>query len=494
MVANMESLKVVIIEDEEAHFHLMKRAIENAFSCASVVYFEEPGPCLEMLDEINPDVIIVDYVMPGMNGIEFLEALNRENGGIIPVIMITGHGDENIAVQAMKLGAWDYLIKTPEFSALLPNVIDKVVRERELKESLRESEQRYRVLFNSMNDAMFVHHPTPEGVPGKFIEVNDIACQRYGYAREAFLKLSPLDISSPERVHNIAARVKKLFAEKHITFETEQVAKDGRRIPVEISSHLFGLNGQPTVLSAVRDVTNRKRAEQHIRTLTQQVMKAQETERQKISRDLHDHVAQDLLTMKIGLDTLFDDHPEPPPGIGQRVSELSKMLQRTINAVRYLAHGLHPASLDRLGLSQTTLQHCEEFSARAGVKVDFLSAGIDDLQLDFDTKIVLYRLVQEALNNVKKHADATDVTIRLVASFPNIILRIEDNGKGFDVNDRLISSLKEKRMGLWGMKERVGLLKGKMTIESRPMQGTKILIEVPCKEKNSGQKENHPAC
>jgi signal transduction histidine kinase len=121
------------------------------------------------------------------------------------------------------------------------------------------------------------------------------------------------------------------------------------------------------------------------------------------------------------------------------------------------------------------------------VKVDFFASGIDELKLDFDTKITLYRLIQESLNNVRKHADASQVTIRLVASFPNIILRIEDNGMGFDVEDRLGLAAKEKRMGLLTMEERVALLQGKMRIESRLTEGTKIFIEFPYRGENNGK-------
>ena len=104
------------------------------------------------------------------------------------------------------------------------------------------------------------------------------------------------------------------------------------------------------------------------------------------------------------------------------------------------------------------------------------------MRLDFNTEINLYRLIQEALNNVKKHAGADRVTIRLVASFPKIILRIEDNGQGFNIEDRYTAAINEKRMGLQNMKERVSLLNGKMAINSRPMGGTKIVIEIPSKE------------
>jgi len=237
-----------------------------------------------------------------------------------------------------------------------------------------------------------------------------------------------------------------------------------------------------TFLHVARNITDIKRAEEHIHSLAHQVMKAQESERQRISRDLHDRIAQDLSTLKIGCATLFDNHASITPELRQKMSELSRIIDGIIRAVRDLAYGLRPPGLDQLGLVRTIYQYCEDFSAVNGVTVDFSSAGMNHLKLDFDTEINLYRLIQEALNNVKKHADASCVGIRLVASSPNIILRIEDDGKGFDVNERLASALSGKRMGIKSMEERVGLLEGIMKIQSRPGQGTKIFIEVPYKE------------
>jgi signal transduction histidine kinase len=109
-----------------------------------------------------------------------------------------------------------------------------------------------------------------------------------------------------------------------------------------------------------------------------------------------------------------------------------------------------------------------------------------DLNLDFDTEINLYRLIQEGLTNIKKHADAEHVTVRLVAAFPNIILRIEDNGKGFDVQKRMATLTKEKQMGIRSMEQRAKLLQGEMEIQSKPMQGTKIFITLPYKDQKSG--------
>ncbi|MBW1798444.1 MAG: sensor histidine kinase, partial [Deltaproteobacteria bacterium] len=237
-----------------------------------------------------------------------------------------------------------------------------------------------------------------------------------------------------------------------------------------------------------RDITVRKLAEERIHTLSQELLKAQENERQRISRYLHDHVAQDLSTLKIGCETLFDDYQDASTEIRQRLSELLAILQGTISAVRGLAYDLRPPGLDQLGLIQSVFQHCDDFSENTGVRVDFKAAGMDDLIVGPDIEINLYRLVQEGLNNIKEHAEADHVIIRLVASFPNIILRIEDNGKGFDVEGRLLRASKEKRMGLGSMEERVSLLNGSLRIQSRLMEGTKIFIEIPYKEKRNGAK------
>jgi signal transduction histidine kinase len=158
--------------------------------------------------------------------------------------------------------------------------------------------------------------------------------------------------------------------------------------------------------------------------------------------------------------------------------------------VRDLAYDLRPPGLDEAGLVDVLDEYCQEYSSQNNLEIEFLPVGVDESKLDFDTKITLYRLIQEALSNVRKHADASHVSIRLVSSFPNIVLRIEDDGRGFDVTARLAASHYEKRMGLLGIKERVALLGGTMEIQSQPERGTKIFIELPYGAKYH-DKEDH---
>jgi signal transduction histidine kinase len=240
-----------------------------------------------------------------------------------------------------------------------------------------------------------------------------------------------------------------------------------------------------------QEIEQRKRAEDHVHTLTHELIKAQENERRKISYELHERIAQDLSCLIITCDALFDNQPHVPRELQQKIEAFSKTLKSTIEAIRDLSYDLRPPDLDLLGLAQTVSYYCRDFSKKTGLIVDFTSTGIEDIKLDFDTEINLYRLIQEGLTNIKKHADADHVTIRLVAAFPDIILRIEDNGKGFDVQNRLATLTKEKRMGIRGMVQRAKLLQGEMKIQSKPMQGTKISIRLPYKDNNSGPKENH---
>jgi PAS domain S-box-containing protein len=236
-------------------------------------------------------------------------------------------------------------------------------------------------------------------------------------------------------------------------------------------------------IQIARNITEQIRAENQIRTLTQELMKAQESERQMISRELHDRVAQELALVKINGEMLLSHHPEMNPKIRGKISEMVRLLQESIKAVRDLSYDLRPPALDEMGLVETLSLYCQDFVENSGITVDFSPAGMKDLKLDFDTEINLYRLVQEGLTNIQKHAAASHVIIRLVAVSPNIILRIEDNGKGFDVQGRLANLTKEKRMGIRSMEERVKLLQGEMTLQSKPMQGTKIYIKFPYKFK-----------
>jgi signal transduction histidine kinase len=232
--------------------------------------------------------------------------------------------------------------------------------------------------------------------------------------------------------------------------------------------------------------------EENIRGLTHELMKAQEKERLRISRELHDSVAQELSAVKISLDNLMELLPEKAnKKLKSKVVQISRNVHQVLGSIRELAYGLRPASLDYLGLTRALYQLCEEFTARTGLKVNLLIAGIEEDKLSENAVITIYRFIQEGLNNVRQHAQAKNVNIKLVSSYPKIILRLEDDGKGFDRIDQQSGAFFDKHMGLLNMQERVALLGGNMQIESQPDKGTHILVEIPWKEVVRDSQENH---
>lgn len=242
-----------------------------------------------------------------------------------------------------------------------------------------------------------------------------------------------------------------------------------------------------------RDITVQKQAEEKIYTLSQELIRAQERERQMISRELHDTVAQDLCSLKVACETLFDNHSLVPAKIKKKMGEIAHSLQGTIKTVRDLSYDLRPSGLDELGLVEVLSRYCEEFGEKTKIRIDFCSMGLDSAKFDFDTEINLYRIIQEGLNNILKHAEATEAKISFIGAFPHVILKVEDNGKGFNLQERRPAATNNgKRMGLQSLKERVNLLRGEINIQTRPKQGTKIMIKIPFPEQGNGRKkENH---
>ena len=353
--------------------------------------------------------------------------------------------------------------------------IDDLFREREKTQmALVQGEEVARALLNATSDSSLLIR-----TDGTILSANETFARRFGRTPVSLRNENITRFLDARLTEHRMVQIKKaVMTGKPVRFADEDV--DGGRSYDNTIYPVFSAEGRVDRLALyTRDITDVKNAEKHIQALTQEIIKAQENERQRIARDLHDNVAQDLASLIISSDTLFEGFPDVPHEVRRRTMKFSQVLKRAISSIRDLAYDLRPPSLDQLGLVRTLAQYCTEFSESNLISVDFYSAGLDKLDLDFDTEINLYRLIQEALNNVRKHSSATLVTIRLVASFPEIILRIEDDGNGFDPEKRIIEALNEKRMGLKSMEERVKLLKGEFTIRSRGGEGTMILVKLP---------------
>ena len=263
---------------------------------------------------------------------------------------------------------------------------------------------------------------------------------------------------------------KEFFSEKNSTWYSS----------IEIPVRMPGVDGLAK-LSVARDITSRKKSEEKVRALSHRLITAQEDERATLSRELHDDLGQRLNAATIVATTLTQDLGDITAEQQNHINSLTEILQGSIQSVRRLSSGLRPTSLERLGLVDTLKTQCEKMASLYKLQVDFKSAGFNDLTLDKKTEINLFRVAQEALNNIAKHAKASAVTVRLIASHPTLRLRISDDGIGFDKKKVQSSMEIQSQLGLLGMEERVDLLDGSIEIKSTPGNGTTIVTDVPYK-------------
>ena len=278
--------------------------------------------------------------------------------------------------------------------------------------------------------------------------------------------------------------------------ELTHTRRDGREVVVQ-SRWATQRNASGEVISTLEinsDITSRKAAEAAQRGLMKRLVDAQEDERKRISRELHDQMGQSLTALMMGLKALpsFGDSGISPPSPNARIDQLQNITQELTEQVHRMAWELRPAVLDNIGLEAALRQLVEDWSARVEIEAQYLSRGwrvfenAEQTRLPSAVESTLYRVVQEALNNVQRHANATQVDVILEHSIPDnrnieyssgrISLTITDNGRGFDYQATQTDS---KRLGLLGMKERIELINGHIHVESAPTQGTTVSVRVP---------------
>jgi signal transduction histidine kinase len=226
-----------------------------------------------------------------------------------------------------------------------------------------------------------------------------------------------------------------------------------------------------------RWVSELRASREQLRLLAERVVSAQEEERQRVSRELHDEAGQSLTALKMSLELLRADLPADLESANQSLSEAIELTDQTMEHIRLLAHGLRPPALDTLGLNAAVEGQCLEFTNRSGLEVRY--EGCDLPRLADATAISLYRFVQEALTNVAKHAEASQVQVSLCCEGDQLRLTIVDDGRGFASAEEAGQSDASVGMGLIGMEERMALLQGALTIESEPGKGTRLIAAVP---------------
>ena len=227
-------------------------------------------------------------------------------------------------------------------------------------------------------------------------------------------------------------------------------------------------------VSDLRTIIGRFReSEQQLRSLAGSLLSAQEEERRRISREVHDDLTQRLAGLAMELGTLAAESPRVSQGLKKRLGALQRSVVEAAETSRHMAYQLHPAELDDLGLATAVRVYCEEFG-RYGITVEFTSRNLPE-SVNREVASCLYRVAQEALRNIAKDANARQASVTLEGKGDRILLQVRDAGDGFPVE----SLRSGGRLGVVSMQERVRHLNGSFVIQSRPEQGTVITVEVP---------------
>jgi len=397
-------------------------------------------------------------------------------------------------------GEYRFLCKNGQYAYVLDrgrvirNTAGKAVRmvggmrdlteRREAEAALGQSEERFRATFEQA--PIGIAEISPEGA---FERVNPKLCEMFGYSAEELLKRNAHALTHSEDLLMTSTLVAEVLAGKRTTFEIDKryMRKDGSVLWAHaISTILRDAAGLPrTFIAVIEDVTARKLADQAIESLPARLLKAQDEERRRIARDLHDSTAQELAVVAMNLGRLEEWIEGRDPWAANLLADSLAVLAQGNRDLRTLAHLLHPPMLEELGLAGALRHYVEGFSQRSGIRVE-LECGEDLERCSDGIETALFRVVQESLANVHRHSTSSCAFLKLARAGDNIELTIADRGRGLPPG-LLTGTSDEARIGVGisGMRERVRQLKGRLDLSSND-QGTTVHVVLPFCAKDIG--------
>lgn len=343
-------------------------------------------------------------------------------------------------------------------------------KERLATEALRISEKNYREIFENASDAIWIHD-----LDGRIIAFNNALERLTGYERDDLIGenvsilLPSHDMSKVDK----EAHDRALRGEHPEALEQELVKKDGGRIIIQMGTSLVTKDGNPWAFQHIaRDITEGKRIQENLKLYVQRVTQAQEAERKRIARELHDETAQDLVVVARNLDDFALGNSQTS------IEDIRAQVRSILQGVRNFSQQLRPSILDDLGLLPAVNWLASDLTKNYNIKTEIEVVG-SQRKLPPDAELMLFRITQEALTNVRRHSGANRVNIRVEFFDSATRVTISDNGRGFEIPSRAGDLARIGKLGLAGMQERAQLLGGALSIESKPGKGSAVTIEVP---------------
>ena len=477
------TIRVLILEDRPEDAELMAEELRRGGFDPLWQRVETEADYLAGLAS-GPSVILADYYLPGFDAARALQLL-RERGLDIPFIVVSGVVGEDIAVATMRQGAADYLLK--DRLVRLASAVCRVLEEKRLRnekrateEALRGAERRYREIFESAVEGI-----CQVTLQGRIVAANPALARIMGYASPEELMATA---EEGECLHIFPTQRKeflRLLEERGSArgFECQVYRKDRSAIWVSLNARASRDDSGKLAYftGTVVDITELKAAEaalqqyqEELRDLAARLILAQETESKRLSRELHDVFSQKLAVLGIDLGLLRTRPPDSPAVLRERLERIGEGITELASGLHQTSRGLHPTVLDDLGLGVALANECAALAEQSGIEVKCASRKLPE-RFPEDVALCLYRVAQESLRNIREHAGARSVRVSLRGGNGKVVLRIEDDGRGF-VREQVRG---KGGLGLISMEERVRLAGGSLVITPRPGGGARVEARVP---------------
>ncbi|MDH5705761.1 MAG: PAS domain S-box protein [Candidatus Aminicenantes bacterium] len=471
--------QVLIAEDERIVAEDIKMKLEHVgYNVAGIASSGEES--VQKAEKLHPDLALMDIVLEGkMDGIEAAGIIQSRLN--IPVVYLTAYSDKKTLSRAKVTEPFGFIIKPFETKDLF-TTIEMALYRHKIGNMLKESEERYKALFNRSMSYIFLHD-----INGQFLDANKAALKALGYKREDIPSLkftSMLDESQlPQALKTLEEIIRTGRQKKPSEYRLRR--QDGRYIWVETEGSLIYKEGKPCAIQGIaRDITERRRTEEalreskeQLRNLAAHLQSIREDERAVMAREIHDELGQALTAIKMDLSWLEKKIPEEQSLVLKKTRSMTELVDSTIQTVQRISSELRPGLLDDVGLLAAIEWQTEEFQKRTGIACE-LSVLSEDIILSQERSTAVFRIFQETLTNITRHAKATKVIVSLIKKGARLELKVNDNGKGI-TEEKIFDP---KSLGLLGIQERVHFLEGNMTIKGIRNKGTTVTVTMPLTE------------
>ena len=475
----MSAVPIIILEDDASHVKAICWAFEDVGSAVEIRVARSLQEYCGMVALRPPDIALLDLNLPDADSMDVMAVLSKNNP--FPVLVMTSFGDEAVAVAAMKAGAIDYLVKSPEAFAEMPRTVHRVLREwnvfefrkrvEEENEVQRTSDARRLAISESAHDAIFwldAH--------GEISNWNPAAQLLFGFSKEEVLGKKPSHFLMPEcfreaslNAGNPLHRIGEEFGMgQQIELSTNK--KGGQAITVIVSLWTIGSGSQCSTMAIVRDVSE-------IRGLETKILSISDREQQRIGQDLHDGLGQQLTALEMKCFLLLDDltasdFADNQEKLKNEVRQISQSLRDCATSTQAISYCLAPVHMGEDGLLNALEQLAQRFHTPGKLECQFVSTSLPEVHLDISTASHLYRIAQEAVTNAAKHAKSPRIEITVRADQHVLQIQIKDYGQGLpDVTS-------SQGLGMQGMRHRAAAIGALLEMDSARGEGTTCKISL----------------